>query len=512
MGRAYVLAAGALLTGCYTGLPDPGDTLVAGASDSDGPSQDDPEQPEVEQEHVIGDDLDTLDSEGFCRTLGPSQEVVGVGADGSLWLTETTSQGVAFEVIEPSTEQATAAPDALELGAVAAVQPRSAQEAVVVSAQSLWHVEGWQRIELVPPTAFDGAASVCGNPRHNGFVLAGGTMSEHRSDGWWGLTPDAEGDSIPTEVITVDGECYGPTDETWMTATDGTVWRVTTDGHVRSEPFSGLAGAAATGSTLAVIADGALWIGPDGWTRYAFAAGSATMLAASDEQVWIGIGSRVLRAMDDQFVELSHGLTTDVEAMWSHPGGVWLLGEGQLCHAGVGPHIEIDGVHPYLRTPDTELPVSLSSEPGVTLSATLDDQPLSLLPAEGAMQGLVVLEGLGWHRLEVIGEQADGTTDGNGTGRRTLWLRHEVPEVVSFERDVEPIALAHCSGSACHGATTELMVPVLETFGAWTSHAETIEERVVALDNMPPLGARSEDWGNEEVETIARWIEGGMLP
>lgn len=511
-----MLAAGGLLSGCYTGLPD-SDALVvvvgltAGGDDDDddGPGRGDPEQPDVEEEHTIPDELDTLESEGFCRSLGVGQDVVGVGPSGSLWLAETLPDGrVAFEVVDPTTEQVTPSPDALDLGAMAAVQPRSGQDAVVVSTDKLWHVEGWQRVELVPPSSFTGSASVCGNPRHNGFVLAGGTVSEHRSDGWWGLTPDAEGASVPTEVITVDGECYGPSDETWMTATDGTVWRVSHDGNVRNQPFSGLVGAAATGNTLAVVADGALWVGPEAWTRYAFEAGNASVVAASGDQVWIGIGDRVLRAtpQDEQFVELSHELTSDVQAIWSHPGGVWLAGEGELCHAAVGPRIDVAGVHPYLRTPDTELPISITTEPGVTLSATVDDEPLSLLSVGGAKEGIVNLDGLGWHRLEVLGESADGTA------RRVLWLRREVPDIVSFEKDVQPIALAHCSGASCHSAMTDVMVPVLETLEAWTSHGETIEERVVALDNMPPPGARSEDWGSDEVETIARWIEGGMLP
>jgi len=511
-----MLAAGGLLSGCYTGLPE-GDPLVVygatdgGDDDDDGPGRGDPEQPEVEEEHTVPDDLDTLESDGFCRPLGTGQDVVGVGPDGSLWLAETLPDGrVAFEVVDPVTEQVTAAPEALELGAMAAVQPRSGQDAVVVSADALWHVEGWQRVELVPPSSFAGSASVCGNPRHNGFVLAQGTVSEHRTDGWWGLTPDAEGASTPTEVVTVDGECYGPADETWMTATDGTVWRVSADGNVRSEPFAGLAGAAATGATLAVVADGALWLGPDGWTRYAFEAGNASVVSASSDQVWLGIGNRVLRATSSEageaFVELSHELTTDVAAMWSYAGGVWLAGEGELCHAGVGPRIDVAGVHPYLRTPQTELPISITTEPGVTLSATLDDTPLSLLSVGGAMEAVVTLDGLGWHRLEVVGETADGTA------RRVVWLRREVPDIVSFEQDVQPIALAHCSGDSCHSAMTEVMVPALETLEAWTSHGEAIEERVVALDNMPPPGARSEEWGSDEVETIARWIEGGMLP
>ena len=507
-----MLAVGGLLSGCYTGLPDADyDLVVFGVDDGgegdDAPGRGDPEQPEVEEEHTVPDELDTLDSEGFCRAIGTGQEVVGVGPDGSLWLAASMPDGrVAFEVIDPVTQQAIAAPDALELGAMAAVAPLSADDAVVVSADTLWHVEGWQRIELVPPSSYSSSASVCGNPRHNGFVLAGGTVSEHRVDGWWGLTPEAEGASTPTEVITVDGECYGPADETWMTATDGTVWRVAVDGKVRSEPFSGLSAAAATGSTLAVIADGALWLGPEGWTRYAFEAGAASAIAASDDQFWISIGGRVLRAMDEQFVELSHLLSSDVEAMWSHPGGVWLAGDGELCHAAVGPRIEVAGVHPYLRTQDTELAVSLTSEPGVTLSATLDEEPVSLVASGNAMEGVVALGDLGWHRLEVVAEGADAT------GRRTLWLRRNVPDIVSFETDVKPIALAHCSGSSCHSAMTDVMVPALETLEAWAEHADKIEERVVAQDNMPPPGDRSEEWGPDEVETIARWIEGGMLP
>lgn len=524
-GRASAIVLIGGLAGCYTGLADGAavdtDTSVAdGADAGDAGDAGDPDAPpDAPTDSVpatsVPDALDTVPGEGFCVSTAAGQTILGVSPDGYAWLGESvvggSSTAVRFSVVDPWSGSITAAPSELDLGTMVAVEPRSADDAVVVAADALWHVEGWSRVELVPPQSWSGSASACGNPRDNGYVLAGGTLYEHRPDGWWGLTVQAPEGGAPDRIIGFDGECTGPDDETWTTAPDGTVWRVSVDGAVRGLRFAELQAAAATGSTLAVLADGELWLGPQEWTRFEFEAGAPSTIAASSDQVWIAVGSRVLRAAGGEFTELAATDAGDAEvtSLHAHPGGVWIARGEELCHAAVGAQLRVGDLFPYQRTPERELSFSLVPGSGVTVEATVDDEPVALTPggSPGERIGVVALDGLGWHRLKL---RATGTDD--TITERTVWLRHDVPAEVGFAADVAPIAAEHCSGDACHSAMTTAGIPVLETLEAWTDHVDDIEERVVELDNMPPLGVRADTWGSDEVEMIARWIEGGMLP
>lgn len=519
---------GALLVGCYTGLPE-GSSFgdgQAGSEDEGGEASDgsdggsdggDPNRPpDAPTDSVpidtVPDVLELVDSESFCRTLAAGQDVVGVSPDGFLWLAETTGvadgvESTRFEVIDPWTKTSSAAPTDLELGSMVSVQPRSADDAVVVAASDLWHVDAWSRVQLVPPESYTASASTCGNPRDNGYLLAAGTVFEHRDDGWWGLTPEAADEGTPNAIVTLDGECNGPADETWLSSPDGTIWRVSADSIVQGLVFDGWQAAVGTGDTLAVLADGELWLGPSDWSRYEFEAGMPSTIAASGGSIWIAVGSRVLRSSEGVFAELAHGMTDDIDAVLAHADGVWLHSGTEVCHQTTGPRFRVDGVHPYLRSPAIEHAFTVRPEDiAATVTAAVDGEDVPVLSGENGFAGVATLQGLGWHRIDIV------VTSAQATAERTVWVRREVPNEVSFAADVAPIAAEHCSGDACHSAMTTGEVPVLETLEAWTMHADGIDQRVVELDNMPPLGVRSDEWGSDEVETIAKWIEGGMLP
>ncbi|MEM6994084.1 MAG: hypothetical protein AAF721_26460 [Myxococcota bacterium] len=519
-------AVGVGMPGCYTGLPaGAGDGEIAAGSEDGGSAGDEsgsdggddgagrpPEAPtDTVPVQTVPDDLTTIDSTGFCRAVGAGQEIVGVSPDGFLWLAQSMmgagEPAIRFEVVDPWTESAEPAPTDLELGAMVSVHPRSKDDAVVVAAEQLWHVEGWSRVELQPPAAYSGAASACGNPRDNGFVLAAGTVFEHRSDGWWGLTPSASEADTPDRIVTVDGECGGPADETWLSAADGTVWRVGNDAVVHGLRFTDMVDVAGTADTLAVLADGEVWFGPSEWTRWDFEAGVPSSLGASDGAVWIAIGARLLRAVGEDFTELSNVPGGELSRVLPHPGGVWLQSGDEVCHQAIGPQLRVNGVHPYQRSPLDEVALNVQTQdPAAEVTATVDGEALALLPGVDGLDAVASLSTLGWHRIDLHIAAAGDEDD------QTIWVRREVPDVVGFAADVAPIAEAHCSGDTCHSAMSTAEIPKLETFAAWMEHAAGIEERVVALDNMPPPGARTEAWGNDEVETIAKWIEGGMLP
>ncbi len=364
-----------------------------------------------------------------------------------------------------------------------------------------------ERVQLVPPESYTASSSTCGNPRDNGYLLAAGTVFEHRSDGWWGLTPQATDEGTPNAIVTLDGECNGPADETWLSSPDGTIWRVSADSIVKGLVFPEWQDAVGTGETLAVLADGELWLGPSDWERFEFEAGLPSTLGASNGSVWVAVGSRLIRNADGAFTELSHGVSGDIEAVLAHTDGVWLQSGTQVCHQTVGPRFRVEGMHPYLRSPAVEHAFNVvPQDAGAVVTASVDGEDVSVVAGTDGHAGVAALLSLGWHRIDITVEASGATAE------RTMWVRREVPEEVSFAADVAPIAAAHCSGDTCHSAMTTGEVPVLETLEAWAEHADGIEERVVELDNMPPLGVRSEEWGSDEVETIAKWIEGGMLP
>lgn len=517
--RAVVSACMLSATSCYVGLDL--DAELAGVAGGTGSMDEAPERvpdpapTDSVPVEVVPDGLERVGGDDFCLPRPSDREIVGVSPEGDLWLTDgdTTGSSNRFEVLDPWTGASTMSPEDIELGPMVAVNPRSHEEAAIVTTDRLWYLEAWSRIELTPPEAFSNGATSCGNPRVNGFVLASGALYERRDDGWWGLQPTTSESSLPTDLITVDGECVGPTDALWMSAPDGTLWRVRFDGsgaQVDGTQFEGLTDAAVTEGTLAVLADAELWLGPDSWTRWRFEAGEPAALAASGGWVWIVVGRRVIAARGTEFAELAHDLQEDVQGVFPHATGVWVASANDLCHVDLGPRVRLHGLGPYQRIPGSEHAFGVEiDEPHVSVSVTVDGEEVDVQPGlDGLDQSVLLrLETLGWHRVELRADLADAELT-----TRTVWVRRDIPTVVTFSEDVAPIAERHCSGAACHSSMTTASIPVLESFEAWVDHADAIETRVVESNNMPPLGVRDETWGSEEVETIAKWFEGGMQP
>ncbi|MEM9457614.1 MAG: hypothetical protein AAGF11_25775 [Myxococcota bacterium] len=462
--------------------------------------------------HIVPDALALAESDEVCFAMDADQQLVGTSAAGFLWLVQGMGQSgpVRFEVVDPWDIDAVRTPIELDLGVVQRVSPLSADEALIVATDSLWHLDDWSRVQFTPPSTFTGDAASCGNLRQGGMLLTGGRLVERRNDGWWGLTVDEVPERTPDRLVSVDGECTGPADETWMTAPDGTIWRVSADAMVSHASLTALEAAAATGDTLAVLNGAELWLGPDQWSRWSFEAGAPSGLAAADDRIWVTLGERIVQMRDREFTELEHsvdGAVTHVLADWD---GLWISDGTTTCRHSFGPRFRLEGVHPYLRTSQAEQGLTIKAEsPDTSITVTVDGEPVVLSSGEeeGSLTGIIVFDELGWTRVDVAAEGAN-----EQTSQRSLWLRRDVPAEVSFVDDIAPIADEHCSGEACHGPMNAASLPVLETYEAWIELADEIERRVVELDNMPPAGARSESWGTQEVETIAKWLEGGMLP
>jgi hypothetical protein len=82
----------------------------------------------------------------------------------------------------------------------------------------------------------------------------------------------------------------------------------------------------------------------------------------------------------------------------------------------------------------------------------------------------------------------------------------------SWATDIEPLYQANCTGSACHGGDSADAPPDFGSYEAWLAESDEIRLRVVEAQSMPPAAAQTENWNAEQIEIVAQWLEGGMLP
>jgi len=297
-----------------------------------------------------------------------------------------------------------------------------------------------------------------------------------------------------------------------MTSPDGTLWRVEPTTFFRPIKFESLkAAVVTTGSAsggdvmLGVLDSDQLWVGPSEWQRWEFPNGAPTSLAAAGGVLWMTSGSQLLRFDGATWneVEPPTKQTGDVDGLFAHDGGVWVVRGGSACHVAASPMVRVDGVRPFSRSKELDHLFSVaSSDDAAVLSATLDGEALSLTvdPDTGATRGKARLDEVGWHELVV---EAGATT-------RSVLIKRLPEQERSWSADIKPIFEQHCA--ECHTSGNAPGGPPLATYEAWTSSAKQIQARVVGANNMPPAANRGPDWSDAQVEIIAQWIAGGMAP
>ena len=339
------------------------------------------------------------------------------------------------------------------------------------------------------------------------MLLAAGPLFERRiDDQWWGFRPAG---SAPTRLLTVDGECQTTDNRTWLVTADGTLLRVEPTAYAAWIRFDGLVSAAATGTTVAALAGDRLWVGPDEWQEWVFPGPFPAAVRAAGGAMWMLSGAQVLR-FDGAFQELEHALEEPVLELHPHPGGVWLVGQQAVCHAGVGPMGRVEGLRAGARSLEGLYDVAIRTRlSATTVTARLDDAPLALGWDADAERytARVELDHAGWHVLRVTAD------DGAVTTHRDVPIKLLPRTPRSFADDILPIAQRSCAGGAtCHGPGAPASRPALATHTDWTSGAEAIRRRVVELETMPPPSSRGPEWQGSEVGVIADWLEGGMSP
>lgn len=481
-------ALGLLVLGACTG--NLGDVAVEDAV---------PGPPDVEPS-VVPATPEVLTSTSACTPLRAGEKLLSVSPEGHAWLA-LPGEASSVRVLDPfGADGMLEETHDLDIGDVQQVLAWSGNDAAVIAGERLWRLADLARLELTPPQGFATPATFCGNPSENGSILSGGRLFEHRADAgeWWGFAPNVPAEGIPTGVVRYDGECQSRDNLMWLTAADGTIFRMEPSEFSRPVRFPKLVDAAATADALYVLESDRLWVGPEEWRAWMFSGAVPTSISASNGHVWMAAGAQLLRFDGTTFVEVAQSLGEPIETVAAHAGGAWIAGDAQICHQAPGTMIRVEGVRPNMRSAESEHQVRIQASDDTTPTATVDGQPITLVEDGGWFEGRVVLGTVGWHEVVLAA----------GTGSRTVLVKR-MPEVErSWEKDVQPIFQASCASNQCHGGGD--YTRDLRTIDAWREKATDVRERVVVKKDMPQAG--NTPLTPQEIEIISQWIEGGMLP
>lgn len=461
---------------------------------------------------VVPASPEVIESTGSCRAMLPGEQLVSVSPEGHAWLATSSDVGTTLRVLDafdPAVEES----HELELAAPSQVQAWSTRDGAALTSDGLWLLDDLARVQVTAPEGFSDPARFCGDPGTNGFVLSAGQLFERRDDAqWWAWNPEAPGEAKPSDLLRIEGECQDTGNVTWMTSPDGTLWRVEPTQYSQPVRFEAMKAAAATGAMVAVIDGEELWLGSTSaemeWQPFVFEGQAPTLLSAAGSHVWMSAASQLLRTDGDTVVEVSHDLGAPIEQIQAHAGGSWIVGGGEICHQSTAPMVRVAGLRPFARSKELLYPLSVvASEAAMDVSATLDGEPIDLTVDDetGWYEGEARLEQVGWHELVLT------ASGGGAVGTRAIMVKRLPEQERSWAADIQPLYEASCTGGTCHQAGTT-NPPDLGTYEAWVELAPVIQTRVVDAKTMPPPGSEPADWGEDDIATIAQWLQGGMLP
>ena len=472
-------------------------------------SDETPPPPEVEPKDVPASPNVVVGTTS-CVTLGAGETLWSVSPEGHAWLASAGQDAQMIRVVDPF-DPGGELVEEIAIGALQQVNAWSQMDAAIVADDGLWQLDQLARIQLTPPAGVVTPPMMCGDPSVNGFLLTDGLLFERRADDmWWLWDPEVEGDGALGQLVSYEGECVSADNAMWLTSADGTLWQLQQAQVYRPVKFASLVGAAATASTLAILESDRLWLHDavaDAWQPWLFSGAVPAQMSAADGRVWMASGQQLLvyaagSSPETAWSAVSHDMASAITAVHSHAGGAWLVSDSEACHVATGPMLRIEGVRPYARNIEFVYEIGVSADNGAAVTASVGEDPvdLTLDAMSGLYTGTARLDTTGWHDLIIA---TDGAT-------RFVPIKR-LPEVErSWAEDIEPIYQSQCTGSDCHGSATE-EAPDLDTLEAWQINATQIRTRVVDVRTMPPPGARP-DFGDEQVEIISQWLEGGMLP
>lgn len=468
------------------------------------PMQMRPDVPIVE----IPESLTELEAEVDCISLDAEETLDSVSPQGHAWLTRPEGTGLGIRVLDAGDGVARVlAEETLDVGALGSLQAWDGENAAALTSEGLWALDGFARVQVTPPASVGVAASMCGDPSRDGLLLTNGVLFERRADdNWWRWDSNAQGQRQPREIVRYGGDCLGTEDTVWLTAEDGTLWQLSDTDVTRPARFPELIDAAATRGMVAVLESETLWVGhledeDVSWEAWSFPEEAPANVSAAQGAVWMVAGDDLLRYDGSDWQRIRHDAPGQLDGVLAHPGGAWQAGETELCSVVVQDSFVLEGVRPYLRGIESEYAFRIwNSEGPVVASVAGQEVPLAL-SEDGAQEGRVVLDGLGWHELVLIA----------GETSRTVPIKRVPDTVRSWSTDIEPLYATSCTGSACHGGDELTSPRALDSYDVWRDSAAVIRTRVLEAQTMPPPG-QGEGWDADAVEVVAQWIEGGMLP
>ena len=460
-----------------------------------------PGPPDVEPK-TVPTDLVILDTVATCSPLAAGERLLSVSPEGQAWVAADIDGGVRVRVLDAFFGAMDETEKDLEVGEVTQAQAWSSVDAALLTDSSLYSIEDLARIELGLPGGFEGPGSLCGDPTAGGVLVSDGNVFEQRGESWWSWAP---GDSAgPVDVLRYDGECHTVGDLMWLASESGVLYRVEPTQYTRPIQFDHPTAMAATNGLLAVLDAKQLWMGPDAWQPWIFEGALPTAISASGGSLWTMSGDALLRYDGKEWQRYAHELEEPVVAIGAHAGGVWLAGETAICHQMPGQALRVEGVRPNLRSTELEYEVRVRASDGDdSIVADVDGEEFALSVDDTGewLEGRARLDTVGWHTISFQAESAN----------RAIVVKR-TPEVErSWEADIQPIYAANCATGDCHKAGGE-SPPDISTYELWISRAAEIRAQVITGKSMPPAANVGPDWGEDDIEIIDEWLEGGMLP
>jgi mono/diheme cytochrome c family protein len=436
----------------------------------------------------------SLDVTTRCEPLLDGEELAAVSPEGHAWLLRS-GESTELRVLDPLGEM-TSATHELAFSAIEQVLAWSDTEATLVADGGLFELVELDRISIVPPAGFDGSAAFCGRPSESGFVLAGGALSELRTDGlWWSWGPALEGGAVIERIAKLDGECQARDSRMWLSSSDDAVLELTATELRRHAEIEGLVDVAATDAHVFALDATSLHVGPGTWQEWVFEGAAPESLQAAGGFVFMRTGEgRLLRFDGESFAAIEP--EGSLERFLPHATGLWSTGGGEVCHHAFGSLVRLHGVRPHQRVKSEFVSVGVETDAGAAPTLELDGEPVALTDDEGLLGAELELS-VGWHELVA---RAGETT-------RTTWIKRLPATERSFAADIAPLYTKSCASSGCHGDGSA----DLSTADAWRERADEIRKRVVEARTMPPPANVPAGWGEDDVQIVAEWLEGGML-
>ncbi|MEL6547767.1 MAG: hypothetical protein AAFQ82_24290, partial [Myxococcota bacterium] len=429
-----------------------------------------------------------------CNALEADERTLALSPEGDLWTARADGNALVLRVFHPD---GTVDTRTEMLGLPAAARAKSSQELDLVVDGSLWQLDDSGRTLLTLP-ASAAQTEFCGDLTDRGLLLSGIELYEARDLNWWRSDlADQSGGAF--EILDLGGECLGTDNFTWLTGTDGSVWRLSASRAEQVRLFENRTSAAINDLGIAVFAEDSLWrrTSEETWIRNPIEGFSApTVLAGANEDLWFYTDAQLVR-LNGTTAEVTAWADTPT-AMTAYDGGLWIESSSEVCHVSGRHSIRVSGILPYQRVTDAALAFTLNAPEDTTVTASVDGETLNAGFESGAWIVSGELPHIGWNSIEL----------NVGSETRTLSVKLLPANVVSYETDIAPIYAAHCAD--CHVEGGESVD--LSTYDDWVRYSNAIRSRSVESSNMPPLAQRSAEWDDEEVQLISEWLEGGMRP